>query len=201
MGQIYGYVRVSTKEQNEDRQLLALEPYEIPRKNIFIDKQSGKDFNRPAYRRMTQKMRRGDLLLVKSIDRLGRDYEEIIEQWKYITKKIGADIRIVDMPLLDTRREKDLLGTFISDLVLQVLSFVSQTERDFIRQRQAEGIAAAKLRGIKFGRPAKELDEEVKEVIDAWRQKLCTAEQAARFLRVSRRMFFYYAKRYKSSEV
>lgn len=201
MGQIYGYVRVSTKEQNEDRQLLALEPYEIPRENIFIDKQSGKDFNRPAYRRMTRKMRRGDLLLVKSIDRLGRDYEEIIEQWKYITRKIGADICIVDMPLLDTRREKDLLGTFISDLVLQVLSFVSQTERDFIHQRQAEGIAAAKLRGIKFGRPVKELDEDVKEVIDAWRQKLCTAEQAARFLRVSRRMFFYYAKRYKSSEV
>lgn len=195
MTENYGYIRVSTKEQNEDRQLLALKPYEIPPGNLFVDKQSGKDFDRPAYRRLLKKLKPGDLLVIKSIDRLGRNYEEIIEQWKRITKRLGADICIVDMPLLDTRRDKDLLGTFISDLVLQILSFVSQTERDFIRQRQAEGIAAAKLRGVQFGRPATRLTENDLEVIDGWKKRQYTAEQAAKMLDISRRTFFNYVKK------
>lgn len=195
MGQTYGYIRVSTKEQNEDRQLLAMESYKIPPENLFLDKQSGKDFDRPAYRRLLKKLKPGDLLVVKSIDRLGRNYEEIIEQWKRISKGMGADICIVDMPLLDTRRDKDLLGTFISDLVLQILSFVSQTERDFIRQRQAEGISAAKKRGVQFGRPTLRLTSRHMEIIDGWRQKRYTADEAAKMMEVSRRSFFYYVKK------
>lgn len=189
--QTYGYIRVSSKEQNEDRQRIALASYKIPVKNLFEDKQSGKDFERPAYQRLIRKLRRDDLLIVKSIDRLGRDYEEIIRQWKRITKEIGADICIVDMPLLDTRRDKDLLGTFISDLVLQVLSFVSQAERENIRQRQAEGIAAAKERGVKFGRPAKAQPEMVLRVIGLWREKKLNAREAAAMLDISTRMFYY----------
>lgn len=148
----YGYVRVSTREQNEARQLAALEEYHLPPGNLYIDKQSGKDFERPAWKRLMKRLRRGDLLIVKSIDRLGRDYDEILEQWRVITKIKEADIFILDMPLLDTRAKgRDLTGTFISDLVLQILSYVAQTERENIRQRQAEGIAAAKARGVTFG--------------------------------------------------
>ena len=150
MSQIYGYIRVSTKEQNEDRQIIALSICKIPRKNLFMDKQSGKDFNRPAYRRLIKKLKPGDLLIIKSIDRLGRNYEEILEQWRIITKEIHADIRVLDMPLLDTSSSRDLTGTLIADIVLQVLSYVAQNERENIRQRQTEGIAAAKSRGVRF---------------------------------------------------
>ena len=152
MGAVYGYVRVSTREQNEDRQIMALNERKVPKKNIYIDKQSGKDFERPMYHRMLKKLRRDDLIYVKSIDRLGRNYEEILEQWRILTKEKKVDIVVLDMELLDTRRGKDLMGTFLSDIVLQVLSFVAQNERENIRQRQREGIEAAKLRGVRVGR-------------------------------------------------
>ena len=155
MGTLYGYIRVSTREQNEDRQLLALKELAIPEKNLFVDKQSGKDFERPQYRKMVRKLKKDDLLYIKSIDRLGRNYSEILDQWRILTKDKGVDIVVMDMPLLDTRRGKDLMGTFLSDIVLQVLSFVAENERMNIRQRQAEGIAAAKARGVRFGRPPK----------------------------------------------
>ena len=151
---IYGYIRVSTQEQNEDRQLDALQKVNVSAENIFMDKQSGKDFNRPHYRRLVKKLKPDDLLYIKSIDRLGRNYEEIQNQWRILTKEKGVDICVLDMPLLDTRRGKDLVGTFLSDIVLQVLSFVAENERSNIRQRQAEGIAAAKRRGVRFGRPS-----------------------------------------------
>ena len=167
---IYGYVRVSSQEQNEDRQLIAMAEAGVDRANIFIDKQSGKDFDRPNYKRLIKRLRTGDTLFIKSIDRLGRNYEEIQNQWRIITKDKDVDMVVIDMPLLDTRINKNLLGTFISDLVLQLLSFISENERTIIRQRQAEGIAAAKKRGVRFGRPTKEapqnfipLDEILKE--------------------------------------
>ena len=159
----YGYVRVSTKDQNEDRQYIALRELCIPEENIFMDKQSGKDFVRPQYRRLVRRLKKDDLLYVKSIDRLGRNYTEILEQWRILTKEKGADIVVLDMPLLDTRRGKDLMGTFLSDIVLQVLSFVAENERSNIRQRQAEGIAAAKARGVRFGRPPLPLPENFQE--------------------------------------
>ena len=160
MGAVYGYVRVSTREQNEDRQIMALNERKVPKKNIYIDKQSGKDFERPMYHRMLKKLRRDDLIYVKSIDRLGRNYEEILEQWRILTKEKKVDIVVLDMELLDTRRGKDLMGTFLSDIVLQVLSFVAQNERENIRQRQREGIEAAKLRGVRIGRPKRTVPEE-----------------------------------------
>ena len=159
MGNCYGYIRVSTREQNEDRQLIALRKLSISEKNIFLDKMSGKDFDRPQYRKLVRKLKKDDLLYIKSIDRLGRNYTEILEQWRILTKEKGIDIVVLDMPLLDTRRGKDLMGTFLSDIVLQVLSFVAENERTTIRQRQAEGIAAAKARGVRFGRPPKALPE------------------------------------------
>lgn len=201
MNQLFGYIRVSTKDQNEDRQLIALSVFEIPKKNLFIDKQSGKDFDRPAYRRLLRRLRRDDLLIVKSIDRLGRNYEEIISQWKHITKAIGADILIVDMPLLDTRRDKDLLGTFISDLVLQVLSFVSQTERENIRQRQAEGIAAAKARGVKFGRPRLPVPQCFPALYGQWVAGSITSRAAAKLMNVSQGTFLSWSKRFAGKEV
>ena len=152
-GSIYGYVRVSTREQNEDRQLIALREVGVSDKNIFMDKQSGKDFERPQYKKLVRKLKKDDVLYIKSIDRLGRNYAEILEQWRILTKSKGIDIVVLDMPLLDTRRGKDLMGTFLSDIVLQVLSFVAENERENIRQRQAEGIAAAKARGVRCGRP------------------------------------------------
>ncbi len=179
MGNVYGYVRVSTKDQNEDRQLIALQEMSIPEKNIFVDKQSGKDFKRPMYKRMLRKIKKDDLLYVKSIDRLGRNYAEILEQWRIITKEKGIDIVVLDMPLLDTRRGKDLMGTFLSDIVLQVLSFVAENERENIRQRQAEGIAAAKARGVKFGRPPMPLPANFYEVHKEWRSKKITLKSAA----------------------
>ena len=153
----YGYVRVSSTDQNEDRQLKAMADAGVPLKNIFIDKQSGKDFDRPQYIKMVRRLRKNDILFVLSIDRLGRNYEEIQRQWRILTKEVGVDICVIDMPLLDTRNGKDLMGTFIADLVLQILSFVAQTERENIKKRQAQGIAAAKARGVKFGRPRKEV--------------------------------------------
>lgn len=177
--QIFGYARVSTLAQNTDRQIDALEPYGIPRQNLYVEKRSGKDFARPAYRRMLRRLRPGDLLYVKSIDRLGRNYEEILEQWRVITKEKQADIKVLDMPLLDTTYGKDLLGTFIADLTLQVLSFVAQLERENIRQRQREGIAAAKNRGVKFGRHRKELPEDFAEWFVRWRCREVTNAQIA----------------------
>ncbi len=168
--QIFGYARVSTAGQNTDRQLDALEPFQIPKQNLYVEKQSGKDFDRPAYRRLLKRLRPGDLLYIKSIDRLGRNYQEILEQWRIITKEKQADIRVLDMPLLDTTYGKDLLGTFIADLTLQVLSFAAQLERDSLRQRQAEGIAAAKARGVKFGRRKKELPEDFDAWFPRWRR-------------------------------
>ena len=179
-GTIYGYIRVSTREQNEDRQRLALAALPVPEENIYIDKQSGKDFERPQYRRLVRRLRRDDLLYVKSIDRLGRNYSEILEQWRMLTKEKGVDIAVLDMPLLDTRRGKDLMGTFLSDIVLQVLSFVAENERDNIRQRQAEGIAAAKARGVRFGRPPLPLPDNFHMLHQAWRGQKITLRQAAR---------------------
>ena len=179
-GTIYGYIRVSTREQNEDRQRLALAALPVPKENIYMDKQSGKDFERPQYRRLVRRLRRDDLLYVKSIDRLGRNYSEILEQWRMLTKEKGVDIAVLDMPLLDTRRGKDLMGTCLSDIVLQVLSFVAENERDNIRQRQAEGIAAAKARGVRFGRPPLPLPDNFHMLHQAWRGQKITLRQAAR---------------------
>ena len=156
---VYGYIRVSSCDQNEDRQLIAMRNARIPRKNIFMDKQSGSDFNRPMYKKMVRKLRRDDVVYIKSIDRLGRNYEEVIEQWQYLTRVKRVDIVVIEMPLLDTRRGKDLMGTFLSDIVLQVLSFVAENERTNIRSRQREGIEAARLKGVHFGRPRKKIPD------------------------------------------
>lgn len=185
MPQIFGYVRVSARDQNAQRQLIALEPYKIPGKNLYLDQASGKNFDRPAYQRLLKRIREGDLVYVKSIDRLGRNYDEIIEQWRYITKDKKADIMVIDMPLLDTRRGKDLIGTLISDIVLQLLSYVAQTEREFIHQRQAEGIAAARMRGKKFGRPRVSMPEELWRLKEEWEAGRISARQAARCIGVS----------------
>ena len=179
-GQTYGYIRVSSKDQNEDRQRVALSEKEISSKNLFIDKQSGKDFQRPQYQRLLRRLRAGDLLYVLSIDRLGRNYEEIQQQWRVLTKDIGVDICVLDMPLLDTRQGKDLLGTFIADLVLQILSFVAQSERENIRKRQAEGIAAAKARGVQFGRPAVPLPGDFAAIVADWEANRITIQEAMR---------------------
>ena len=164
----YGYVRVSSLDQNEDRQMIEMDRLGIMRKHIFIDKQSGKDFNRPEYKKLLRVLKEGDVLYILSIDRLGRNYEEILKQWRIITKDKKVDIVVIDMPLLDTRRDKNLLGTFISDMVLQLLSFVAQNERETIKKRQAQGIAAAKARGVKFGRPVKEVTDEFAGEVDLW---------------------------------
>ena len=179
MADVYGYVRVSTRDQNEERQLIALQKLSVAKKNIFMDKQSGKDFDRPAYKRMVRRMKKDDLLYIKSIDRLGRNYGEILEQWQILTKEKEIDIVVLDMPLLDTRRGKDLMGMFLSDIVLQVLSFVAENERSNIRQRQAEGIAAAKARGVRFGRPAIPYPDNFYQIHRDWRNKKITLRQAA----------------------
>lgn len=171
MQNTYGYIRVSSTDQNEDRQLDALRRVTIPQRNIYMDKQSGKDFNRPQYKRLVRRMRRGDLLYIHSIDRLGRNYAEIQRQWRILTQDVGVDICVLDMPLLDTRNGKDLMGTFIADLVLQILSFVAQNERENIRKRQEEGIAAAKARGVQFGRPSLPPPEGFETLVAAWERK------------------------------
>lgn len=187
---IYGYVRVSSQEQNEDRQLIAMAEAGVARENIFMDKQSGKDFERPNYKRLMKKLRPGDTLIIKSIDRLGRNYEEIQNQWRIITKEKKVDIVVIDMPLLDTRRDKNLLGTFISDLVLQLLSFISENERATIRQRQAEGIAAAKKRGVRFGRPTKEAPPDFDELIAKWQKKEIPLNEILRQYGMSESTFY-----------
>ncbi len=179
MGTTYGYIRVSSTDQNEDRQRLALSEMGVPAENLFTDKQSGKDFNRPQYKKLVKKLKPGDLLYIKSIDRLGRNYGEILEQWRILTKEKGIDIVVLDMPLLDTRRGKDLMGTFLSDIVLQVLSFVAENERTNIRQRQAEGIAAAKAKGIRFGRPPLPLPENFHVTYQRWKSGEITCTAAA----------------------
>ena len=190
----YGYARVSTKEQNEQRQIVALEEFGLDRKQIFTDKQSGKDFERANYRKLVRRLKEGDTLVVKSIDRLGRNYEEILEQWRIITKDKGAAIVVLDMPLLDTRRNRDLTGTLIADIVLQLLSYVAQTEREFIRQRQAEGIAVAKAQGVRFGRPPLAQPKEFPAVHQAWLKKEISAREAARRLSVTHKTFLRWAQ-------
>ena len=192
---VYGYVRVSTKEQCEERQMIALRQFPVPENNIFMDKLSGKDFNRPQYQKMLQKLRAGDTLVLKSIDRLGRNYDEILNHWRVITKKMMVNIVVLDMPLLDTRQTgKDLTGTFVADLVLQILSYVAQTERENIRQRQREGIAAAKLRGVRFGRPKKERPVELEQITDAWRRREISSREAARQLGIAQETFLRWSR-------
>ena len=197
MGSIYSYVRVSSKDQNELRQLVTMNEFGIPKRNIYIDKQSGKDFDRPKYRKLVRKLKKDDLLYIKSIDRLSRNYSEILEQWRILTKEIGVDIYVVDMPLLDTRRGKDLVGTFLSDIVLQVLSFVAENERSNIRQRQAEGIAAAKAKGVRFGRPIAPLPDHFREVYLRWKDGEISGKKAAETLGMPPSTFLYKAKRYE----
>lgn len=192
---IYGYARVSTKEQCEDRQILALTRFSVKKENLYLDKLSGKDFNRPQYKELMKKLRQGDTLAIQSIDRLGRDYEEIQNQWRIITKEKRVDIVVLDMPLLDTRQSgKNLMGTFISDLVLQILSYVAQTEREKIRQRQKEGIAAARLRGVKFGRPRKEVPEEFGWLKTQWENKEISSREAACRLGISQDTFLRWVR-------
>ena len=187
---VYAYVRVSSTDQNEDRQMVAMEQAGVPEGNIYIDKQSGKDFNRPNYKRLMKRLREGDILYILSIDRLGRNYEEIQNQWRIITKEKKVDIVVIDMPLLDTRRDKNLLGTFISDMVLQLLSFVAENERENIRSRQAAGIAAAKAKGVKFGRPVKEVSEEFAREVELWAKKEISLEEILQKYDMCRATFY-----------
>ena len=195
---VYGYIRVSSKDQKEDRQQIALNEVGVNLQNIYVDKQSGKDFNRPKYKKMLRKLKKDDLLYIKSIDRLGRNYEEILQQWRILTKEKGVDIVVLDMPLLDTRRGKDLMGTFLSDIVLQVLSFVAENECTNIKQRQAEGIAAAKAQGIKFGRPPLPLPGNFYEVHKAWRSKKITLKQAAEACNMPVGTFYGKARKFEN---
>lgn len=197
MGKVYGYIRVSTKEQNEDRQLIAMRNLKIQEQNIFMDKQSGKDFNRPKYRQLVRLLKKDDLLYIKSIDRLGRNYIEILEQWRILTKEKKIDIVVLDMPLLDTRRGKDLMGAFLSDIVLQVLSFVAENERTAIRQRQAEGIAAAKAKGVRFGRPPRTLPEMFPKFYHQWKTGKITGSAAAKACGMPLSTFRYRADIYE----
>lgn len=195
--EIYGYVRVSSTDQNEDRQLIALREQGVDEKNIFIDKQSGKDFERPNYKKLVRKLKAGDLLYIISIDRLGRNYEEIQKQWRVLTKEIGIDICVLDMPMLDTRNGKDLMGTFIADLVLQILSFVAQSERENIKKRQTEGIAAAKAKGVKFGRPEKEVPDDFGKIVRAWEQKKLPFEEVLKKCGMSEATFYRRLREYR----
>ncbi|MGN0316191.1 MAG: recombinase family protein [Fusicatenibacter sp.] len=194
---IYGYVRVSSTDQNEDRQMIALREAAVPEKNIFMDKQSGKDFDRPNYKKLVRKLKAGDLLYVLSIDRLGRNYKEIQEQWRLLTQEKGIDICVLDMPLLDTRNGKDLMGTFIADLVLQILSFVAQSERENIKKRQAEGIAAAKAKGVRFGRPEKEVPEDFGKLVRAWEQKKLPLSEVLKQCAMSEATFYRRLREYR----
>ena len=196
----YAYIRVSTAEQNHDRQLDAMTALGIPAAHIFTDKQSGKDFNRPAYRALLRKLKPGDTLYIQSIDRLGRNYEEIQNQWRVLTKDKGADIAVLDMPLLDTRQGKDLMGTFIADLVLQILSFAAQNERDSIRNRQAQGIAAAKARGTHMGRPAKPPPDRFGAIVKKWERRQISTEQALKQCKMGRSTFFQKVREYRQTQ-
>lgn len=201
MGNTYAYVRVSTKEQNEGRQLIAMEEVRVPKKNIYIDKQSGKDFARPMYQRMLEKLKENDLLYIKSIDRLGRDYQEILDQWRILTKEKKIDIVVLDMPLLDTRKGKDLLGTFIADLVLALLSYVSENERHNIRSRQKEGIEAAKMKGTHMGRPQNPVPKNFIHIYHKWLAKEITAEKAASLCNLTTDTFYRRARKQKEIEL
>lgn len=199
MGTVFGYIRVSTKEQCEERQIIALQNFPVPENKIFIDKLSGKDFNRPQYKKLIRRLKCGDTLVVKSIDRLGRNYDEILNQWRFITKVKRADIVVLDMPLLDTRQTgKDLTGTFVADMVLQILSYVAQTEIENIRQRQMEGIAAAKQRGVRFGRPRKHMPEKFFYLKTQWENKKISSRQAAKELNIAQDTFLRWVKEQKS---
>mgnify|MGYP004551682665 FL=1 len=195
--EIYGYVRVSSTDQNEDRQMLALKKQNIADKNIYIDKLSGKDINRLAYKKLIKKLKSGDLLYILSIDRLGRNYEEIQNQWRVLTKEIGVDICVIDMPLLDTRQGKDLMGTFIADLVLQILSFVAQSERENIRKRQLQGIAAAKAKGVRFGRPEKGIPPEFISLVREWEKKKITLAEILNMCQISESTFYRRLREYR----
>lgn len=197
----FAYIRVSTKEQNIERQIMALEPYDIPKKNIYCDYQSGKDFDRPEYKKMMKKLRKGDLLIIKSIDRLGRNYNEILLQWQCITKEIGADILVLDMELLDTRvKDGNLTGTLIADLVLQIFAYVAETERTFIRQRQAEGIAAAKAQGKKLGRKPLTMPDEFEQMYEKWASGELSIRQCAKQLEISHSTFYRRCKQKQQNE-
>ncbi len=200
MSNVYAYVRVSTLHQNEDRQLLAMNDLQIPEKNIYVEKQSGKDFNRPMYRQLIKKLKVNDVLFIKSIDRLGRNYEEILEQWRVLTKQKGVDIVVLDMPLLDTRKGKDLLGTLIADLVLTLLSYVSENERCEIKQRQREGIEAAKQKGVQFGRPPKALPEDFEWIYGRWAAKQISGEEAVKLSGLTRATFYRKVKKIKEEQ-
>ena len=197
--QVYGYARVSSTDQNEDRQMAALAEVRVPPAHIYTDKQSGKDFNRPQYKNMVRQLRKGDLLYVVSIDRLGRNYDEIQNQWRILTKEIGVDVCVIDMPLLDTRQSKDLLGTFVADLVLQVLSFAAHNERDNIRKRQAEGIAAARKRGVHMGRPNKKLPDDFPEIVRQWENKQITMEEITRRCQMCESTFYKKLREYRQA--
>ncbi len=199
MGSIYAYVRVSTLQQNEDRQVIAMSEVQVPEKNIYVEKQSGKDFNRPMYRKLLKRLKANDVLYVKSIDRLGRNYDEVLEQWRILTKQKGVDIVVLDMPLLDTRRGKDLLGTLIADLVLSLLSYVSENERCAIRQRQKEGIEAARRKGVRFGRPQKTLPENFEQIYMLWMNREINGNEAARLCDFSRTTFYRKVKEIEES--
>jgi DNA invertase Pin-like site-specific DNA recombinase len=190
MGKIYGYIRVSSTDQNEDRQRIALSELGVDEKNIYMDKLSGKDFNRPQYKKMVRKLKSGDLLYILSIDRLGRNYAEIQNQWRILTKDIGIDMCVIDMPLLDTRTCKDLMGTFIADLVLQILSFVAQSERENIKKRQAQGIAAAKAKGVRMGRPVKSVPDNFADLVKMWKKKKIPLEQVLQECNMSEATFY-----------
>lgn len=197
MSKKYGYIRVSTKDQNEERQLVAMKELDIKLDKIFMDKQSGKDFHRPEYRKMIKRLKRDDLLYIKSIDRLGRNYGEILEQWRILTKERGVDIVVLEMPLLDTRRGKDLMGTFLSDIVLQVLSFVAENERSNIKQRQAEGIAAAKARGVRFGRPEIQLPDNFMWLVSEWENKQIKLSYLLEVCQISKATFYRRLQQYR----
>ena len=197
MGNIWGYVRVSSTDQNEDRQLVALHEAGVADKNIYMDKQSGKDFNRPQYKKLVKKMKSGDLLYILSIDRLGRNYAEIQNQWRILTKEVGIDICVLDMPLLDTRTCKDLMGTFIADLVLQILSFVAQSERENIKKRQEQGIAAAKAKGVHMGRPAKNAPDNFEQFVKLWEKKKIPLEQVLKECNMAEATFYRRLREYR----
>lgn len=197
MGKIYGYVRVSSIDQNEDRQMIAMSDNNVPKGNVYIDKQSGNDFERPQYKKLVKKLKAGDLLYILSIDRLGRNYEDIQKQWRILTKDIGIDICVIDMPLLDTRNGKDLMGTFIADLVLQILSFVAQNERENIKKRQAQGIAAAKAKGVKFGRPEITIPDDFDKLIKQWEKKEIFIDEVLLLCNMSEATFYRKLREYR----
>ena len=196
MKNVYGYVRVSSFDQNEERQMVALRDVNVPKENIYMDKQSGKDFERPNYKRLVKKLKKGDLLYILSIDRLGRNYEEIQNQWRILTKEIGIDICVIDMPLLDTRNGKDLMGTFIADLVLQILSFVAESEQENIKKRQAQGIAAAKAKGVKFGKPESPLPDNFGQIVREWQKKQITIHDVTKLCNISKATFYRRLREY-----